>query len=134
LRAHEASSSRNIPWCISGGSSLCDGYPVRFIAPATTRIRYCKRETRPSKERAVWDWVTHDAAGFFTLWLVIVGGVQIGLFYWQLRLIRIAADDAREPASLQSAPPMPPLHPSIWREIPQKDNAGLCNGQRSNAD
>jgi hypothetical protein len=42
-----------------------------------------------------WDWVTHDAAGFFTLWLVIVGGGQIGLFYWQLQLIRISADDAK---------------------------------------
>jgi hypothetical protein len=44
----------------------------------------------------IWNWVTHDAAGFFTLWLVIVGGAQIGLFYWQLRLIRIAADDAKK--------------------------------------
>jgi hypothetical protein len=47
-------------------------------------------------ERSFWNWVTHDAAGFFTLWLVIVGGGQLGLFYWQLRLIRIAADDAKK--------------------------------------
>jgi hypothetical protein len=47
-------------------------------------------------ERGFWNWITHDAAGFFTLWLVIVGGTQIGLFYWQLRLIRVAADDAKK--------------------------------------
>lgn len=47
-------------------------------------------------ERTFWNWVTHDAAGFFTLWLVIVGGGQLGLFYWQLRLIRVAADDAKK--------------------------------------
>lgn len=46
-------------------------------------------------ERSIWNWLTHDAAGFFTLWLVIVGGAQIGLFYWQLRLIKVAADDAK---------------------------------------
>jgi hypothetical protein len=46
-------------------------------------------------EPSFWNWVTHDAAGFFTLWLVIVGVGQIGLFYWQLRLIRISADDAK---------------------------------------
>jgi hypothetical protein len=46
-------------------------------------------------ERTIWNWLTHDAAGFFTLWLVIVGGGQIGLFYWQLRLIKVAADDAK---------------------------------------
>lgn len=39
-------------------------------------------------------WLTHDAAGFFTLWLVIVGGAQIGLFYWQLRYMRKGVDDA----------------------------------------
>lgn len=52
-----------------------------------------------------WHWLTHDAAGFFTLWLVIVGGGQIVLFYWQLRLIRktlgpaqVAAEAAKESA------------------------------------
>lgn len=37
------------------------------------------------EEGTVWDWVSHDAAGFFTLWLVIVGFGQAGLFLWQLR-------------------------------------------------
>jgi hypothetical protein len=40
-----------------------------------------------SKEGGLWTWLTHDAAGFFTLWLVIVGAGQVGLFLWQLRLI-----------------------------------------------
>jgi hypothetical protein len=44
------------------------------------------------------DWITHDAAGFFTFWLVIIGGFQLGLFYWQLRLIRASADDATDAA------------------------------------
>jgi hypothetical protein len=34
------------------------------------------------------DWITDDATGFFTSWLVIVGGFQVVLFYVQLRLIR----------------------------------------------
>jgi hypothetical protein len=54
-----------------------------------------KENSAHSQERGFWNWVTHDAAGFFTLWLVIVGGAQVGLFYWQLRLIRIASDDAK---------------------------------------
>jgi hypothetical protein len=35
-----------------------------------------------SKEGGLWTWLTHDAAGFFTLWLVIVGAGQVGLFLW----------------------------------------------------
>jgi hypothetical protein len=33
-------------------------------------------------------WLTHDASGFFTAALVVVGAVQLVLFVWQLRLIR----------------------------------------------
>jgi hypothetical protein len=40
-------------------------------------------------------WITHDAAGFFTLLLVVVGVFQLGLFYYQLRLIRESLEDAR---------------------------------------
>jgi hypothetical protein len=43
----------------------------------------------------LWHWLTHEAAGFFTLWLVIVGGGQLVLFYVQLRLIRESLDDAK---------------------------------------
>jgi hypothetical protein len=45
-----------------------------------------------------WDWLTHDAAGFFTLCIAIIGGVQLWLFYWELRLIRENLADAKEAA------------------------------------
>jgi hypothetical protein len=35
-----------------------------------------------------WHWMTHDAAGFFTLWLVIVGGGQLVMFLFQLKYIK----------------------------------------------
>jgi len=41
------------------------------------------------------NWLTKDAAGFFTFLLVVVGCFQIGLFLWQLRLIRESLDDAK---------------------------------------
>ena len=40
------------------------------------------------EEGTGWHWLTHDAAGFFTLWLVVVGLGQAGVFIWQLLLIR----------------------------------------------
>jgi hypothetical protein len=40
-------------------------------------------------------WLTHDAAGFFTSLLVIVGALQLALFIWQLRLIRASLDGAQ---------------------------------------
>jgi hypothetical protein len=45
-----------------------------------------------------WNWVTHDAAGFFTLALVVVGGLQLALFYWQLHLMRKAIAPAQQAA------------------------------------
>jgi hypothetical protein len=43
-------------------------------------------------------WLTKDAAGFFTFLLVVVGGFQVGLFVWQLGLIRESLDDAKKAA------------------------------------
>lgn len=40
-------------------------------------------------------WLTKDAAGFFTFLLVVVGGLQLALFVWQLGLIRESLDDAK---------------------------------------
>jgi hypothetical protein len=40
-------------------------------------------------------WLTKDAAGFFTFVLVIVGAAQLGLFLWQLRLIRESLGDTK---------------------------------------
>jgi len=41
-----------------------------------------------SQHEGFWHWITHDAAGFFTLWLVIVGVGPVVLFLVQLRFIR----------------------------------------------
>jgi hypothetical protein len=42
-----------------------------------------------------WQWMTHNAAGFFTAWLVIVGIAQLALFRWQLQLMRKSLEDAK---------------------------------------
>jgi hypothetical protein len=49
-----------------------------------------KQGAQKSSDRANHNepWLTKDAAGFFTFWLVVVGLFQVGLFYVQLRLIR----------------------------------------------
>jgi hypothetical protein len=49
-------------------------------------------------ESSGWYWLTHDAAGFFTLGLVFVGLGQAGLFFWQLRLMREGLRDTKEAA------------------------------------
>jgi hypothetical protein len=47
------------------------------------------------KSETLWQWLIHDAAGFFTAVLVVVGAIQLVLFLWQLRLIRTSLDDAK---------------------------------------
>jgi hypothetical protein len=49
------------------------------------------------------EWLTHDAAGFFTFILFLVGIVQAGLFVWQLRLIRKSLRPAEEAARAATA-------------------------------
>jgi hypothetical protein len=39
------------------------------------------------------DWLMQEAVGFFTFLLVVVGTFQLGLFVWQLWLIRKSLDD-----------------------------------------
>lgn len=39
-------------------------------------------------------WLTKDAAGFFTFLLVVIGGAQLLLFYWQLHYMRRGIDNA----------------------------------------
>lgn len=59
------------------------------------------RGSETSKDQGdepLWHWMTRDAAGFFTLWLVIVGGCQLVLFYVQLRLIRESLIDTKNAA------------------------------------
>lgn len=56
-------------------------------------------ESRQGKpDERLWDWLTRDAGGFFTVWLVLVGGAQLALFYVQLRIIRESLDDAKKAA------------------------------------
>lgn len=47
------------------------------------------------QDAGLWNWLTRDASGFFTIWLVVIGGAQLVLFYVQLRLIRESLDDAK---------------------------------------
>jgi hypothetical protein len=46
------------------------------------------------EESTVRNWIFHDAAGFFTAWLVMVGFAQAGLFLWQLRYMGKGMKDA----------------------------------------
>jgi hypothetical protein len=55
-------------------------------------------QNRSQPNEGLWDWLAHDAAGFFTLWLVIIGGAQLALFYVQLKLIRESLIDAQQAA------------------------------------
>jgi hypothetical protein len=55
-------------------------------------------KSKSEPDEGLWHWLTHDAAGFFTAWLVIVGGGQLALFYVQLKLIRESLIDAKEAA------------------------------------
>jgi hypothetical protein len=48
-------------------------------------------------------WLTKDAAGFFTLCLVLIGGGQFLLFWWQLRLIRESQLNAKQAADAATA-------------------------------
>lgn len=49
-----------------------------------------------------WSWITKDAAGFFTFFLVIVGSGQALLFLWQLKLIGESLTPAKEAAEAAS--------------------------------
>lgn len=47
------------------------------------------------EQSAFGDWLTKDAAGFFTLFLVVIGAAQAGLFVWQLRYMSKSLTDAK---------------------------------------
>jgi hypothetical protein len=49
------------------------------------------------QREGIWNWLTHDAAGFFAVWLVIYGAIQLILFYVQLKLIGPSLVDAELP-------------------------------------
>jgi hypothetical protein len=60
--------------------------------------------TKPDQARSnaqheqTWWERASDPTAAFTLGLIIIGGAQLGLFYWQLRLIRDSLDDAKQAA------------------------------------
>lgn len=62
----------------------------------TARQRH-KAES-PDAELTGSTWLTKDAAGFFTFWLVVVGFGQAILFFIQLRYMRKGMDDATRAA------------------------------------
>jgi hypothetical protein len=53
-----------------------------------------KRGDAHEEHGSIGNWITHDAAGFFTFWLVVVGIGQAGLFVWQLIYMRKGVRDA----------------------------------------
>lgn len=60
------------------------------------------------------DWITHDASGFFTAWLVVVGFGQAGLFVWQLFYMRRGMNDAA--AESRTKPSLPRCPASLVTE------------------
>lgn len=48
----------------------------------------------PDAELTGSTWLTKDAAGFFTFGLVVVGGIQVLMFFIQLQYMRKGMDDA----------------------------------------
>jgi hypothetical protein len=50
------------------------------------------------QDGGAWNWLTHDATGIFTGFLVVVGGIQIAVFLRQLSLIRESLIDAKKAA------------------------------------
>jgi Na+-transporting methylmalonyl-CoA/oxaloacetate decarboxylase gamma subunit len=58
--------------------------------------KHSEKAKTPDDELIGSTWLTKDAAGFFTFWLVVVGVGQVILFYVQLRLISAAAVDAEK--------------------------------------
>jgi flagellar basal body-associated protein FliL len=52
----------------------------------------------PTSASGVWGWLSKDASGFFTFFLLIVAAAQLALFWYQLRLIRVSLDEAKTTA------------------------------------
>src|SRR5208282_6034361 len=94
------------------GCALCGSFvsattePIYKPATAAADQQTEGRRATNEPQETFRKWITRDAVGFFTLWLVGVGIAQLGLFFWQLVLIRksfdhakIAAEAAKEAAN-----------------------------------
>ena len=80
----------------AGGSFVsAASEPIHQPAQATANQAAAEKPIHSQPDEGIWDWITHDAVGFFTLWLVIIAGGQLILFLWQLVLIRESLDDAK---------------------------------------
>jgi hypothetical protein len=69
--------------------------------PPTSAVSNKTTEQKPTdtkEQEGLWDWLTHDAAGFFTLFLFLAAGGQIYLFFVQLNLIRDSLTPAKDAA------------------------------------
>jgi hypothetical protein len=53
----------------------------------------------PASASGFWGWLSKEASGFFTFLMLIVAAVQLGLFWYQLRLIRVSLDEAKTAAT-----------------------------------
>lgn len=77
--------------------------PIRQLANAAARQHAVGTLDTDRRDESVWHWITHDAAGFFTLWLIIVPGGQLLLFGGQIVLIRQSLTDAKAAADAAKA-------------------------------
>ncbi|SHN69120.1 hypothetical protein [Bradyrhizobium erythrophlei] len=61
-----------------------------------------QKSQSPDAELTGSTWLTKDASGFFTFGLVLVGGVQVLMFFIQLKYMRRGMDDATVAARASS--------------------------------
>jgi hypothetical protein len=83
------------------GFSIIYGTGDKSTYTNTGNKGYNTNDTK-EQESAIGNWVTRDAGGFFTMWLVIIGFGQAGLFIWQLNLMREGVADAKKAADTAS--------------------------------
>lgn len=76
---------------VLGGSVL---WGFLYIPPE----QYALAPIQQTQASAVATWLTKDASGFFTFWLVVVGSIQVLMFLTQLRFMRRGMDDATKAA------------------------------------
>jgi hypothetical protein len=74
-------------------------FSLQYFHPAT--LSPAQQETAAngnSAKNPTMDlaWLSKDASGFFTFWLVVIGSFQAILFLVQLKLIRDSLDEAKE--------------------------------------
>lgn len=79
---------------IGWAASFTYHYPAHHPTKAAAE----QPNSNQPQSHGFWDWLHYDAAGYFTFWLVFIGGVQVAIFIWQLRLIRQSLSPAKDAA------------------------------------